>query len=62
MKLLVVFSGGTIRRELDFQTRVHVSASTSIPIGNVGYEKKNNENHKRRFQWTYLSFSLPFRI
>ena len=33
-------SGGTIRRELDFQTRVRVLASTLIPIGNVGDEKK----------------------
>ena len=33
-------SGGTIRRELDFQTRVHILASTLIPIGNVGDEKK----------------------
>ena len=32
--------GGTIRRELDFQTRVCVLASTTIPIGNVGDEKK----------------------
>ena len=34
-------SGGTIRRELDFQTRVRILASTSIPVGNVGDEKKN---------------------
>ena len=33
-------SGRTIRRELDFQTRVRVLASTLIPIGNVGDEKK----------------------
>ena len=33
-------SGGTIRRELDFQTRVRILASTSIPVGNVGDEKK----------------------
>ena len=33
-------SGGTIRRKLDFQTRVRILASTSIPIGNVGDEKK----------------------
>ena len=32
--------GGTIRRELDFQTRVRVLASTTIPIGNVGDGKK----------------------
>ena len=36
-------NGGTIRRELNFQTRVRVLASTSIPIGNVGDGKKNNE-------------------
>ena len=33
-------SGGTIRRKLDFQTRGRILASTSIPIGNVGDEKK----------------------
>ena len=36
----VITSGGTIHRELDFQTRVRVLASTSIPIGNVGDGKK----------------------
>ena len=30
-----------IRRKLDFQTRVRILASTSIPIGNVGDEKKH---------------------
>ena len=40
-------SGGTIRRELDFQTRVHVLISTSIPTGNVGDKKRN---HGRRFE------------
>ena len=46
-------SGGTIRRELDFQTRVPVLASTSIPIGNVGDGKKK-QNHARRFEWTII--------
>ena len=45
-------SGGTIRRELDFQTRFRVLASTLIPIGNVGDKKKRN--HERRFEWTII--------
>ena len=51
--LVLGLSGGTIRRELDFQTRVRVLASTSIPIGNVGDEKKAR-NHRRRFEWTII--------
>ena len=46
-------SGGTIRRELDFQTGVRVSASTSIPIGNVG-DKRKQRNHGRHFEWTII--------
>ena len=42
-------SGGTIRRELDFQTRVRVLASTSIPIRNVSDGKKKR-NHGRHFE------------
>ena len=38
---VVGVSGGTIRRELDSLTRFCVLASTSIPIGNVGDEKKD---------------------
>ena len=41
---LLFTSGGTIRRELDFQTRVRVLASISIPIGNVGNGKKKQRN------------------
>ena len=43
---LFIGSGGTIRRELDCQTRVCVLASTSIPIGNVGDEKKKTKPWK----------------
>ena len=50
---LSVTSGGTIRRELDFQTRVRVLASTSIPIGNVGDRKKTTKP-QRRFEWTII--------
>ena len=46
-------NGGTIRRKLDFQTRVRILASTSIPIGNVGDEKKQ-QNHGRCFEWTII--------
>ena len=46
-------SGGTICRELDFQTRVRVLVATSIPIGNVGDPKKAR-NHGRRFEWTII--------
>ena len=44
--ICIIYSGGTIRRELDFQTRVRVLASTSIP--------KKNRNHGRRFEWTII--------
>ena len=38
----VIISGETIRRELDFQTRVRVLASTSIPL-ETSATKKTHE-------------------
>ena len=46
-----MYSGGTIRRKLDFQTRVRILASTSILLETSATKKKRNHG---RCEWTII--------